>query len=140
MFEALEMGSANHLARLVKKAIRLVTAFAVALPFMTCLVTPQAKATDLGDGKAHYERGEFQEAILSFDRSIAENSFNPKAFNSRGFTHFRLMKYRLAIADFDRAIALEPTFALAFNNRGRANFSLKRYDLAMSDYSRAIEL
>lgn len=85
-------------------------------------------------------RGEPQEALKMFDRSIKANPNNFLAHSNRGNILKDLHRYELALKSFDRSIALQPDYAEAYNNKGNLLQSLKKFDSALENYDRAIDL
>ena len=54
------------------------------------------------------KRGEFEEALASFDLHIAAHPADAFALQGRGLDHFRLKHWAKAIADFSKAKELNP--------------------------------
>lgn len=91
-------------------------------------------------GWAHYEKGQYQEAITSFKKAI---SLNPSdSFNYRGLSasYNGLKQYDEAITAAKKAIDLKPDNAKAYNDLGVAYSGKKRFDEALNEYQKAIEI
>jgi serine/threonine protein kinase len=79
----------------------------------------------LDAGNAHYNAGEYAEAIAAYARALALDGTDAETYNYRGSTYFALKEYDKAIADFGRALTLDPSYTLASRNRGLAYSALK---------------
>ena len=95
---------------------------------------------ELEAGNAHYLRGDYEQALASYNRAIELDGRSADAYDNRGLTYYHLNRLSDAIADFNRAIELNSSFAYAFNNRGLARHALGNADDALNDYSRALTL
>ncbi len=91
-------------------------------------------------GLIHFKKGEFRQALESFNKAIDINPGYVDAYNNRGALFVKLNKPKLALKDFDEIIFLAPDFVKAYVNRGQVYTSLKKVDLAIEDYSRALEI
>jgi tetratricopeptide (TPR) repeat protein len=80
----------------------------------------------------------YNQAILSFDRTVAlQPQFQP-AYLLRGRARAGLSDTERAVEDFSKAISLNPRDSLAILDRGRAYLDLKNYSAAMKDSEAAI--
>lgn len=91
-------------------------------------------------GNAHYDRGDYDAAIVEQTKAITLDPSNVTAYNNRGNAHYRKRQYEAAKADYARAMALDPNDGSSFNNRGAVYFVENNLDAAMADYTKAIEL
>ena len=94
----------------------------------------------LNRGVAHFNRGEFDQAIADAGKAI---EFNPKlsyAYLNRGRAYQAKGKYSPAIADFDKAIEVNSTSAFFYYYRGIAHRSKNEFTLAIADFQKAMEL
>ncbi|MEO7910252.1 MAG: tetratricopeptide repeat protein [Roseiflexaceae bacterium] len=89
-----------------------------------------ATAVAGGDAKAqaaaYYERGNVQldaganeAAIADYDKAIALDPSNPRAFNNRALAYVALGQLDPALADYAAAIKLDPGYVRAYENRLR---------------------
>ena len=91
-------------------------------------------------GNAYATRGDYDRAILDFDRSIKLNPTHAKPFNNRGVAYLRKGEYDIAIESLDEAIKLNPNYGGAFANRAGIYLRKNEYDRAARDYDEAIRL
>ncbi|MGW0856302.1 tetratricopeptide repeat protein [Streptomyces sp. NPDC002690] len=81
-----------------------------------------------------------EEALSEFDRAIAHNDRNARAWAQRGETHRWLDRHDQAVADLTVALELNPTYDWALASRGQAHMRAGRYDQAITDLTAALEL
>jgi tetratricopeptide (TPR) repeat protein len=89
--------------------------------------------------------GQFDQALIAFDRALLLEPKNPQTQAYRCDTLSKLGKQQEAVASCDQAIAgsgkgSEQSAALALANRAVANRQLNQLDTAVADYDRAISL
>lgn len=95
---------------------------------------------------AHYWRGriaagkgQLDEAVSSFSKSInRDESFAP-AYRYRANTFKEMGELEASLADYTALLALQPD-ALFYNRRGLIHEELKQFALAQADYTKAIEM
>ena len=95
---------------------------------------------ELEAGNGHYMRGEYAQALASYNQAIEINKTSADAYDNRGLTYYHLNRLSDAINDFNRALELNSSFAYAYNNRGLARQALGNVNEALSDYSRALSI
>jgi len=102
------------------------------------------------DGKALYQKGDFEGAIEKFDAYISSNpnfkkgllNWNPtfeRALTAKGNAQFQIEQFDAAVKSYDRSIAVAGTNANNETNdfnRGLALFHLKRYQDAFAAFNR----
>ena len=95
-----------------------------------------------GRGLAHYQRGDYQKALVDFNLAIMRDPYNAVMRNSRGLTLSALGQSTESRAEFDftEAIKLDPNYADAYNNRGLSHRHLGARTLAVDDFTQAIRL
>lgn len=91
-------------------------------------------------GYAYRTKGDYNHAILDFDKAIQLKPDLANAFNNRGLAYDYEGDYDHAIKDFDQAIQLQPDYSDAFNNRGLVFGEKWNYDRAIQDFDEAIKL
>lgn len=91
-------------------------------------------------GAAYKEKGDFEKAVLDYNRSLELEPDYWEVLNNLGNLYFSRGDYERAIADYTHSIDLNPNLEEAYNNRANAYASLKEYDQALKDYSRALEI
>ncbi|MEE8574321.1 MAG: tetratricopeptide repeat protein [Thermodesulfobacteriota bacterium] len=85
-------------------------------------------------------KGEYDSAIIDFDKAIDINPNDGLSYNSRGLSYYNKGETDRAIMDFDKAIDIYPNYAGAYNDRGNAYYSKKDYDSAIKDFNKAIRI
>lgn len=102
--------------------------------------TPYADRSFRNRGVAYYQLERYGEALADFDRALALDPGNAKAWLLRGSLHMRAARSAQARADFDRALALEPRNAEVLGRRCVVLMRLKELDQALADCTLAAEL
>jgi len=96
--------------------------------------------THVEAGNNAQEAGDYDQAIVEYEKAIALDPELVTAYSNRGGVYLNLGEYEQAIADCDRAIELDPELTSAYYNRGGVYLNLGDYKQAIADYDRAIEL
>jgi tetratricopeptide (TPR) repeat protein len=91
-------------------------------------------------GNALQQQERFEEAVASYDKSLALKSELADVHNNRGIALAALKRHDEAVASYSRAIALKPDYAQAYNNRGTILSDQKHSADALADFSKAIAL
>ncbi len=91
-------------------------------------------------GHRLYRSERDEEALSEFDRALAHDARNARAWARRGETHSWLGHHEQAVADFTAALALEPALAWAHAARGEAHRQADRYEQAIADLTAALAL
>ena len=91
-------------------------------------------------GVVYKSKGEYDRAILEYNKAIEIDPGFAKAYNGRGNVHQSKGEYDQASLDFTKAIEIDPKDAIAYTNRGRAFYAKGEYDRAIKDHTKAIEL
>jgi curved DNA-binding protein CbpA len=91
-------------------------------------------------GRALYNLGRYDDAIMCYDKAIEIDPNNAVAWNYTGRAMYHLDKYDEAIKCYDKAIGINPKDAEAWNNKGNALNSLGRYEESISSYDKAIKI
>ena len=86
------------------------------------------------------EEGDFEEALVAFERAILLVPENGSARVNQGFVLNELGRHEEALGALDRAVALAPDNGAAHNNRGSALNDLGRHEEALGALDRAVEL
>lgn len=85
------------------------------------------------EGLDNYNLGEFEAAIISFDKCIAISP-DSDAYTNRGLMKYELNDYVSAIDDYNRAIKLDKINVHAYFNRGLAYKQLEKFKEALDDF------
>jgi lipoprotein NlpI len=91
-------------------------------------------------GRAYSDKGQYNLAILDFDRAVRLDPEYPDAFNGRGIAYAGMGQSERALQDFDQAIRLDPNYAIAIYNRGLALQNLGRASEAAQDFVKATQV
>ena len=91
-------------------------------------------------GHLAYQRGEFEEAILNYNKAIRWKPKNANLYLWRGSAKVAIEKYIEAIDDFDEAIRIGSDEASVYHIRGYAKSCLGRDKEAMVDFHRGLQL
>lgn len=89
---------------------------------------------------ANFVMGEYDTAIVDYNKAIELNSKEPAIYFSRGLAHFNNKSFTPAIADFDKVIELDPKEGSAYFKRGNALEKIGNFEKALTDYQKAVEL
>jgi tetratricopeptide (TPR) repeat protein len=84
--------------------------------------------------------GKMQLALGDFDRAIALDPNNARAFRERADTCRRIGRLDQALADVNQAVRLDPNDAQALDVRGNVFNNNGQYDRAIADYNEALRL
>ena len=91
-------------------------------------------------GENERNKGNYNEAIEFFTKSIQLNPKSFKAFFNRAFTYDKIGLYNEAICDYTSTIRLKPNHSFCFYNRGITYNKIGDYEKSIYDFSKAIEL
>jgi len=91
-------------------------------------------------GSAHNSKGEYDRAILEFNKAIEINPQFIMAYNNRGNAYQDKGEFDQAILDYTKAIEIDPKYASAYTNRGNAFGTKGDHDRAIENHTKAIEL
>ena len=87
---------------------------------------------------AYYARGDFTQAIASYDQALIVRPDVAETLVRRGMAYGAQGDYDRAISDFDQAIALKRDLAEAYYNSGNAYYAKRELELAIANYDQAI--
>ncbi|MFC5243827.1 tetratricopeptide repeat protein [Streptomyces atrovirens] len=91
-------------------------------------------------GQRLYLSDRDEEALAEFDRALAYDVRNDRAWARRGETRRWLGHHEQAIADLTAALELDPTDAWALGSRGQAHQQAGNNEQAIADLTAALEL
>ena len=91
-------------------------------------------------GISYYQKGEYDQAILDFDKALQINPMNAEAYNNRGSVYGEKGRYDQAISDFCKALEISPMYAEAYYNRGVTYNRRGQSDQAILDFEKALEI
>ena len=91
-------------------------------------------------GNEQYKRGDFKEAIASYDKALEFKPDYHYAWNNRGLAQDDLGKLEEAIASYDKALEIKPDYHYAWNNRGIVLRKLGKLEEAIASYDKALAI
>ena len=91
-------------------------------------------------GVAHYNKGQYEEAISDFTKAVEISPKFAGAYCYRGITYAKKGQYEEAISDYNIALEINSKDIQAYNNRGIAYRIKGQYDEAISDCNKALEI
>jgi tetratricopeptide (TPR) repeat protein len=102
---------------------------------------PKALAAALVNrGATYWTIDKIQLSLADFDRAIALDPSNARAFRERSNACRSIGRLDQALADANQAVRLDPNDAKAFDNRGNVFNNSSQYDRAIADYAEALRL
>jgi tetratricopeptide (TPR) repeat protein len=99
------------------------------------------EAADLIEkGQREVQNGEYEAALIEFNKAIDADAEYLDAYVQRAFVYSMLKEYEKAIIDYTKLIELNPNFATAYLSRGSAFNKLELFDKALVDFDKVIIL
>lgn len=86
----------------------------------------------------HQLNGEYDKALLYYDKSIKYNVTDPEVYANKGSIYYAQDKDSLALYEYNRALAINPNHLESLNGRGSVYGKFNKSDLAIADFSLAI--
>jgi tetratricopeptide (TPR) repeat protein len=125
--------------------IRLLLTILLSLLF-NCATTQQEQV-ESGDAKTNYlfgmthlQTGDFNRAILCFNKAIELDPTDPSFYSNRGAAYAAKGRNDQAISDWTKALEINPKLGSTYYNLGRTYCVMKQYDKAISDLDKALEI
>lgn len=94
----------------------------------------------LYQGYVAYKRGDYEDAILNYNRVLEIDEENLDALSNLGFVYKKMKQYDNAIEYFDRVISIDPSYVTAYNGKGLIFFEQKRYNDAKKMFESALDV
>jgi len=91
-------------------------------------------------GGVRHEIGEYEEAILAFEKALRLSPDDAKVWNNFGYSCFCAGQTDRALAAFNRAIEINPDYKHAWYNKGYSLHGVDRLEEAVKCYRRALEI
>jgi tetratricopeptide (TPR) repeat protein len=91
-------------------------------------------------GAAYWYMDKMKAAFADFDRAIALDPKNARAFRERSNAYRSAGRLDRALADANEAVRLDPNDAQAFDGRGNVFNNNRQYDRAIEDYNESLRL
>ena len=92
------------------------------------------------EAEAQFSNGNYDAALLGYEKSLMEAPDFVPAIHARGRTLMFLNRFEEALAEFDQAIHKKPDFAISYANRALIKDHQGRYEEALQDYEHAFKL
>jgi TonB family protein len=94
----------------------------------------------VNQGNKYLDRGEYDLAVVDYDKAIESNPHSAIAFADRGMARIWQRKYDLARADFDAAERLDASNAVVFRGRGLLALNAGDLDGALSAFTASLSI
>lgn len=104
------------------------------------VVSQEAAADALGDGKKAFKKGDMEGALPYFQQAVKDDAARAEAWRYLGLTNENLEHWEVALEAFDRNIALDDRASEAQRGRGSALAHLDRKEEAVAAYRVAMDL
>jgi len=91
-------------------------------------------------GYVYHSKGEYDRAILEYNKAIENDPGKATAYFNRGNSYAIKGEFDTAILDYTKAIEIDLRFSEAYYNRGMIYANKGEYDRAILDYTEAIEI
>ncbi|MEO1654235.1 MAG: tetratricopeptide repeat protein [Bacteroidota bacterium] len=116
--------------------------FKEALKYYSQAITysPRYKEAYYSRAKTHMLMNDSSSAILDFQKLIALDSRDARAYFYIGYMAYQSQNYEAAISLFTKAIQLNAYYTLAYNYRAESYKALDMNSLALADYSQSLVL
>jgi protein O-GlcNAc transferase len=109
-----------------------------------CKALIDARPDDLGAldllALVQARRGEWREALASYDKMLTINPHDAATLGNRGNVLHQLNRPEDALVSYDQALTIRPDYAEMHYGRGNALRALRRYEEAIASYDRALAL
>ena len=90
-------------------------------------------------GAVYKSKGEYDRAILEYNKAIKIDPGSTNAYNNRGNAYQDKSEYDRAIRDYTKAIEIDPKDAIAYTGRGNVFDAKGEHDRAIEDHTKAIQ-
>lgn len=101
---------------------------------------PQEAQAWFYQGIQQFNNGDYQAAIVSYDKALAILPEAHEVWYNRANALFKLGRTYDAIASYDKALQYKEDKSDAWNNRGNALFKIGRSEEAIYSYDKALEI
>jgi tetratricopeptide (TPR) repeat protein len=86
---------------------------------------------------AYDKEGQYDQAILDYNKALKINPRYAEAYNNRGVIYRKKGQFDRAISDYNKALEINPRFAESYYGRGVCYYSQKQYDKSWEDVNKA---
>jgi len=94
-------------------------------------INPELAEKSNDEAREFFKKGDFPNAIKSYDEAIKRNPKDPKLHNNRSTCLLKLMDFPNALTSAEKALELDPNFHKALAKKGNAHFGMKEYHKAL---------
>lgn len=104
---------------------------------------PQDAQSHFDQGLAQYFKGEYQQAVLAFQKAVSIDKKYAAAYYNQGNAYYEMGNLDQAIASYDQAVSYftdESDKADAYYNRARTYYDKGQLEKAIIEYGKAIDL
>lgn len=115
----------------------MITITVILLAIIAWTVFRYVWASHYNRGSNYLARGEYDQAILCFDKTIKIKPKFAPAYCNRGTCYYEKGEYEQAILDFTKALEINPKLVDAYYNRAAAFYHKRQYDKAWEDVHKA---
>jgi tetratricopeptide (TPR) repeat protein len=91
-------------------------------------------------GKAHYNRGEYDDAVRELETAAQADPKLPFVHFNLGLAYVRKQDYERARAEFQKDLAIEPDVAFTYEQLGNVESTLQNEEEAAKSYRQALKL
>jgi tetratricopeptide (TPR) repeat protein len=101
---------------------------------------PPPKDSDFARGRAAIDRKDWNGAIASFEKVVAQDGKNADAYNWLGYASRKSGKLDAAFKYYDKALSIDPKHKGAYEYQGEAFLMAKQLDKAESNLATLAKL
>jgi tetratricopeptide (TPR) repeat protein len=91
-------------------------------------------------GKAHYNRGEYDDAVRELEAAAQADSKLPFVHFNLGLAYLRKQEYEKAREEFLKDLAIDPDMAFTYEQLGSVESLLQKDDEAVKSFRQAVKL
>lgn len=87
-------------------------------------------------GNAHFQKGEYPEAVAAYNEAVSHAPDDPVMYSNRAAAYMKLGEFPTALRDCDKCLELNPSFVKGYSRKGTCHFFMKEYHKAMEAYDK----
>jgi len=100
------------------------------------LIDPEKAREAKERGNAHFQKGEYPEAVAAYTEAISHAPDDPIMYSNRAAAYMKLGEFPTALRDCDKCLELNPKFVKGYSRKGTCHFFMKEYHKAMEAYDK----
>ena len=124
----------------MKRFVRCIFVFFLALVFTAGLVAAQEVKTLVEQGIENSQEGRYDQALNDFNAALKLKPNDPLLITYRGVVYYAKGQNDLAMKDFNRAIEIDPKCGKAYYQRGMIYENQEKYAQAVPELKKAKSL